>query len=79
VICWRLQSGVQAQADSVVLTALSDLSAATLAVMTALVVRRMTALLAPINERRMRPLRVLKVTGAPKPELRTVRSSGSPR
>jgi hypothetical protein len=79
VICWRLRTGVQAQADSVVLIALSDLSAAGLAVMTALVVRRMTGLLAPTNEHKLRPMRVLKVNGAPEPELRKARASGSAR
>lgn len=78
-IWWRFRDGVQAQADSVVLIALVDLSAAALAVLTALVVRRMTALLAPINDRKLRPLRVLRVTGAPEPELRTARVIGSPR
>jgi hypothetical protein len=79
VVWWRLRDGVQAQADSVVLIALGDLSAAALAVLTALAVRRMTELLAPVNERKLRPMRVLKVTGAPDPELRSARASGSPR
>jgi hypothetical protein len=79
VIWWRLRTGVQAQADSVVLVAFNDFSAAGLAVMTALVVRRMTVLLAPVNEHKLRPMRVLKVTGAPEPELRKARPSGSVR
>jgi hypothetical protein len=79
VICWRLRDGVQAQADSVVLIALGDLSAAALAVLTAVAVRRLTSLLAPINERKLRPMRVLKVTGAPEPDLRPARASHSTR
>jgi hypothetical protein len=79
VLWWRLRDGVQAEADSVLLIALNDLSAAALAMVTALAVRRMTELLAPVNERKVRPMRVLKVTGAPDPELRYARPSGSPR
>lgn len=79
VIWWRLRTGVQAQAESVVLIALADLSAVLLAVLTAVAIRRLTSLLAPINERKLRPMRVLKVTGAPDPELRTERASGSVR
>jgi hypothetical protein len=79
VILWRLRDGVQAQADSVVLIAIGDLSAAALAVLTAVAVRRLTRLLAPINERKLRPMRVLKVTGAPEPDLRPSRASNSTR
>ncbi|WP_216212690.1 DUF4328 domain-containing protein [Amycolatopsis aidingensis] len=66
----RFREGVQAQADGVLLNALLDLAAATLAVLTALLVRRLTLLLAPIDESvaGSRPWRVLKVTGAPDPE-----------
>jgi hypothetical protein len=79
VIWWRLRDGVQAEADSVVLIALGDLSAAVLAVLTAVAVRRWTELLAPINETKLRLMRVLKVTGAPEPELRVARASHSTR
>ncbi|GAB3500258.1 DUF4328 domain-containing protein [Amycolatopsis cihanbeyliensis] len=69
-VAWRFRDGVQAQADGVVLNALLDLAAATLAVLTAFLVRRLTLLLAPIEESvtGSRPWRVLKVTGAPDPE-----------
>ncbi|MEV6640927.1 DUF4328 domain-containing protein [Amycolatopsis sp. NPDC051371] len=78
-IVWRFRDDVQAMADSVVLVALTDLAAALLAVVTALVVRRFSALLAPSDARAVRSMRVLKVAGAPEPELRTARPSGAAR
>lgn len=78
-IVWRFRDDVQSMADSVVLVALTDLAAASLAVMTAMVVRRFTALLAPSDARAVRSMRVLKVAGAPEPELRTARPSGAAR
>lgn len=78
-IVWRFRDDVQSMADSVVLVALTDLAAAALAVMTALVVRRFSALLAPSDARAVRTMRVLKVAGAPEPELRTARPSGAAR
>jgi hypothetical protein len=50
-----------------------------IAVLTAVAIRRLTSLLAPINERTLRLMHVLKITGAPEPELRTERASGSVR
>nr|WP_236725498.1 DUF4328 domain-containing protein [Amycolatopsis orientalis] len=70
VIVWRFRDGVQALADGVILVALTDLAAAGLAVMTALLVKRMSGLLSPVSEKRLRLLRVLKVDGAPDPERR---------
>ncbi|MGK4593339.1 DUF4328 domain-containing protein [Amycolatopsis sp. w19] len=70
VIVWRFRDGVQALADGVVLVALTDLTAAGLAVVTALLVKRMSGLLAPVEEKRLRLLRVLKVDGVPEPERR---------
>ncbi len=70
VIVWRFRDGVQALADGVVLVALTDLAAAGLAVMTALLVKRMSGLLSPVAEKRLRLLRVLKVDGAPDPDRR---------
>ncbi|MFD6072496.1 DUF4328 domain-containing protein [Amycolatopsis lurida] len=70
VIVWRFRDGVQALADGVVLVALTDLAAAGLAVVTALLVKRMSGLLAPVAEKRLRLLRVLKVDGAPDPDRR---------
>ncbi|MFI6030868.1 DUF4328 domain-containing protein [Amycolatopsis magusensis] len=78
-VIWRLRDGVQAQADGVLLAVLTDGSAAALAVLTALLVRRMTGLLAPVGEDKLRHLRVLKVTGAPEPELRPSRPATAPR
>jgi hypothetical protein len=78
-IVWRFRDDVQSMADSVVLVSLTDLSAALLAVVTALVVRRFSALLAPSDARDVREMRVLKVEGAPEPELRTRRPAGAAR
>lgn len=78
-LVWRFRDGVQAMADSVILVALTDLSAATLAVLTAVLVRRFSALLMPIPVKSLRDLRVLKVDGAPDPELRPSRPSGAVR
>jgi hypothetical protein len=78
-IIWRFRGDVQSMADSVVLVALTDLSAAALAVVTALVVRRFAALLSPSDLRGVREMRVLKVSGAPEPELRTKRPAGAAR
>lgn len=76
---WRFRDGVQAMADSVILVALTDLSAVALAVVTALLVRRFSALLMPIPVKSLRDLRVLKVEGAPDPELRPSRPAGAAR
>jgi hypothetical protein len=78
-IVWRFRDDVQSMADSVVLVALTDLAAAALAVVTALVVRRFSALVAPSDARAVRSMRVLKVTGAPEPELRNARPAGAAR
>ncbi|WP_372667678.1 DUF4328 domain-containing protein [Amycolatopsis kentuckyensis] len=78
-IAWRFRDDVQSMADSVVMVALTDLAAAFLAVMTALVVRRFSALLAPSDALAVRSMRVLKVTDAPEPELRTARPAGAAR
>jgi len=78
-VIWRFRGGVQAQADGVILSALTDLAAATIAVLTALTVRRMSVLLAPVDPRKLRQLRVLRVTGAPDPELRATRVAHSRR
>jgi len=48
-------------------------------VVTALVVRRFSALLAPSDARAVRSMRVLKVAGAPEPELRNARPAGAAR
>jgi hypothetical protein len=78
-VVWRFRSGVQSQADGVVLSALTDLAAATVAVLTAITVRRLSTLLAPLDPRKLRRLRVLGVRDAPDPELRPARPAYSRR
>lgn len=77
-LLWRLRSGVQAQADGVLLTAVSDLSAAATAVLTALVVSRLTMLLAPLDPASVPRLRLIRVAGSPDPG-RRARPLTSPR
>jgi hypothetical protein len=76
---WRLRDGVQAQADGVVLAALTDLVGATVAVLTVLLIRQLVRLLAPIETANVRLMRVVKVIDAPEPPLRATRSWGSSR
>lgn len=79
VIWWRTLDGVQAQADGTVLTALLDFSAVAVAVVSVQVVRRFTGLLAPMDAAKLRTFRLVKIEGAPEPELRAVRSHGGVR
>lgn len=78
-VIWRFRDSVQAHADGVVLSALTDLAAAGVAVLTALMIRRLSTLLSPIDPTRVRYLRVLRVEGAPEPPLRTSRPVPSRR
>ncbi|HEV2781485.1 MAG TPA: DUF4328 domain-containing protein [Actinophytocola sp.] len=78
-LLWRLRSGVQAQADGVLLNAATYLAAAAVAALTALVVRALTALLAPIDPASVRLMRVIKIDGAPDPPLRPGRPAGAVR
>ena len=78
-VAWRFRDSVQAHADGVVLSALTDLAAAAVAVLTALMIRRLAALLSPINPTAVRYLRVLRVEGAPEPPLRTTKPLPSRR
>jgi hypothetical protein len=78
-VAWRFRDDVQAQADGVVLSALTDLAAAVTAVLTALMIRRLSTLLAPIDPTKVRYLRVLRVEGAPEPPLRATRPVPSRR
>lgn len=78
-IIWRFRHSVQAHADGVLLTALTDLAAATVAILTAMMVRRISTLLAPINPANVRFMRVLRVDNAPDPELRTAKTVPSKR
>lgn len=77
VIVWRFRDGVQAQADGVFLTGLLDTSAALLAALTAILVHRLTSLLAPISLERLRVRRVVAVKNAPVPVLRPIRPTTS--
>jgi hypothetical protein len=79
VIVMRIQGGLQAEADGVLLTGLLDLSAAGLAAVTALLLHRLTRLLAPVDSARIKFWQVLRVSGAPKPELRPQRRAGATR
>jgi hypothetical protein len=72
-VAWRFRDSVQAHADSIVLSALTDLAAAAVAVLTALTIRRLSSLLAPIDPASVRYLRVVRVEGAPEPPLRATR------
>jgi hypothetical protein len=78
-VIWRFRDGVQAQADGVLLAAVTDLLGAALAVLTLLLIRRFVKLLAPINTANVRLMRVVKVSDAPEPALRSTRPFGSVR
>lgn len=78
-IGWRLREGLQAEADAVLLTAVTDLTAAALAVITVLLIRRIMALLAPPMPGKLSQLRVVTVRGAPDPPLRVARPAGARR
>jgi hypothetical protein len=76
---WSFRSSVQALADGVLLHAAADLLAASVAITTALLVRRITTLLLPVDSAAVRFMRVVGVKDAPEPELRAHRYAGSPR
>ncbi|WP_447005060.1 DUF4328 domain-containing protein [Saccharothrix isguenensis] len=78
-VVWSFRSSVQALADGVLFHAIADLLAAAVAIVTALVVRRITALLLPVDVGSIRRMRVVDVKDAPTPALRATRPSGSPR
>jgi hypothetical protein len=78
-VIWRFRASAQAQADGVILSAVTDLAAAAVAVLTALTIRRLATLLAPINPTTVRYLRVLRVDGAPEPPLREAKTLPSRR
>lgn len=80
IALWQnLTDSTQALADSVLLHAFDDLLLAGVAVTTALVVRRITTLLLPVDAASVRLMRVVEVKDAPQPPLRSFRASGSPR
>lgn len=78
-VVWRFRDSVQAHADGVVLSGLTDLAAAAMAALTAIAVRRLSTLLAPIDPRSVRFMRVIRVDGAPEPPLRKDRLTPSRR
>jgi hypothetical protein len=78
-VIWKFRDSVQAHADSVVLSALTDLAAAAVAVLTAMTIRRLSTLLAPIDPSSVRFMRVVRVEGAPEPPLRATRPLPSRR
>jgi hypothetical protein len=78
-IAWSFRSSVQALADGVLLHAGADLLAASVAITTAMLVRRITTLLLPVDPAAVRFMRVIGVKDAPAPELRAHRYAGSPR
>ncbi|MFE2752493.1 DUF4328 domain-containing protein [Actinosynnema sp. NPDC059335] len=78
-LAWGFRDGVQALADGVLFHAVADLLAAAVAIVTAVVVRRITTLLLPVEAGAIRRMRVVDVKDAPAPALRPVRPSGSPR
>ena len=78
-VIWRFRESVQARADGVLLSALTDLTAAAVAILSALMIRRLATLLAPIDPTSVRYLRVLRVEGAPEPPLRTAKPVPSRR
>jgi hypothetical protein len=78
-LLWRLFDSVQAKADGVILAAVTDLLASAVAVLSVLVVRRLTSLLAPIEPSSVRRMRVVDVRDAPAPQLRAVRLPGIKR
>ncbi|WP_343063705.1 DUF4328 domain-containing protein [Haloechinothrix aidingensis] len=73
-LLWRTRDGVQAQADSVLLTAITDLAALLLAALTVLLVRHVMSLLAPMAAEKLRGSWVAAVRDAPRPELRPRRT-----
>lgn len=78
-VLWSLRDSTQALADGVLLHAIGDLVLVGVVVTTALVVRRITTLLLPVDAASVRLMRVVEVKDAPEPPLRPVRASGSPR
>ncbi|GLY64079.1 DUF4328 domain-containing protein [Amycolatopsis taiwanensis] len=79
VIGARFFDSIQAQANAVLLTGVLSASAALLAGLTAVVVHRLTSLIAPVPLRRLRRRRVVSVRGAPLPQLRPDRPAGAAR
>lgn len=75
----QLADGLQAQADAVALGIGTNLAAAGLAVLSALLVRRISLLVSPSLSRIPRAFRVVSVRGAPDPPLRATRPADARR
>ncbi|WP_344872147.1 DUF4328 domain-containing protein [Allokutzneria multivorans] len=69
-LLWSLRSGVQAQADGVVLRILTDSAAVAVAVLSVRVITSITALLSPMENAAAHRMLVVRVDGAPTPERR---------
>lgn len=69
-VVWRLRDGVQADADGVVLSALTHACAAGLELVSVVLVRRITRLLSPVDADVLALRQVVAVTGAPEPDRR---------
>lgn len=82
VITWLwmiVGESVQSQADAVLLHVVANLVLVGAEVTGALLIRRITTLLLPVDAASVRLMRVVGVKDAPAPPLRSVRASGSPR
>ena len=66
-LLWNLRPGVQARADGVLLHAATDLVAALVAIITIVVVQRLTRLLSPARLAAARRMVVVRVPGASRP------------
>ncbi|MEV0696310.1 DUF4328 domain-containing protein [Saccharopolyspora sp. NPDC050389] len=75
---WGFFGSVQAQADGVVLHALNNALVTTLAIMTALMIKYLMRLLAPLDPTELKHLRVRAVRAAP-PAPRATRPANAPR
>ncbi|TDV50923.1 uncharacterized protein DUF4328 [Actinophytocola oryzae] len=78
-VVWRFRDSAQAHADGVILSGLTDLAAAAVAILTALMVRRLAAFLAPIDPATVRHLRVLRIEGVQEALVRVEKPATSRR
>jgi hypothetical protein len=77
---WRLVGeSIQSQADAILVHTVANLVLVAALVAGALLIRRITTLMLPVDAASVRLMRVVEVKDAPEPPLRSVRASGSPR
>jgi Domain of unknown function (DUF4328) len=76
---WNLRTDVQGRADGVLWHAVTDLVAVALALLTATLITRLTALLGPADPKLAAFRQVLTVRDAPEPPVREGRPAGSVR